>query len=46
VQLEERNLAASLGTPYREYRRRVPMFLPRPGFGLRPSADNSGAEVS
>jgi methanethiol S-methyltransferase len=32
VQLEERDLVASLGTPYREYRRRVPMFVPRPGF--------------
>jgi methanethiol S-methyltransferase len=46
VQLEERDLAASLGTPYREYRRRVPMFVPRPGFGLRSSADNWRAEVS
>jgi methanethiol S-methyltransferase len=32
VQLEERDLVSSLGTPYREYRRRVPMFVPRPGF--------------
>jgi methanethiol S-methyltransferase len=31
VQLEERDLAASLGGQYREYRRLVPMFVPRPG---------------
>jgi methanethiol S-methyltransferase len=30
VRFEERDLAASLGTPYAEYRRRVPMLVPRP----------------
>ncbi|MDT7723068.1 MAG: methanethiol S-methyltransferase, partial [Mycobacterium sp.] len=35
VQLEERDLAASLGTPYLEYRRRVPMLVPRPGFATQ-----------
>ncbi|HUB55343.1 MAG TPA: isoprenylcysteine carboxylmethyltransferase family protein [Mycobacterium sp.] len=35
VQFEERDLAASLGQPYREYRRRVPMLVPRPGFATR-----------
>jgi methanethiol S-methyltransferase len=35
VQFEERDLAASLGKPYREYRRRVPMLVPRPGFATR-----------
>jgi methanethiol S-methyltransferase len=35
VQFEERDLAASLGQPYREYRRRVPMLVPRPGFNTR-----------
>jgi methanethiol S-methyltransferase len=35
VRFEERDLAASLGNPYREYRRRVPMLVPRPGFATR-----------
>jgi methanethiol S-methyltransferase len=35
VQLEERDLAASIGRPYREYRRLVPMLVPRPGFAAR-----------
>lgn len=30
VQLEERDLGAALGPEYRDYRRRVPMLLPRP----------------
>jgi protein-S-isoprenylcysteine O-methyltransferase Ste14 len=30
VQLEERNLVAALGDQYRDYRRDVPMLLPRP----------------
>jgi methanethiol S-methyltransferase len=30
VQLEERNLVAALGDQYRDYRREVPMLLPRP----------------
>ncbi|MGH3558328.1 MAG: methanethiol S-methyltransferase [Mycobacterium sp.] len=30
VQLEERDLVAALGTQYRNYRRQVPMLLPRP----------------
>lgn len=30
VQLEERTLVTELGAPYRDYRRRVPMLLPRP----------------
>jgi hypothetical protein len=34
-QLEERDLATSLGTPYLEYRRRVPMLVPRPGFATQ-----------
>lgn len=33
IRLEERDLAAELGDPYREYRARVPMLVP----GLRPS---------
>jgi methanethiol S-methyltransferase len=30
VQLEERDLVAALGDQYRDYRRDVPMLLPRP----------------
>jgi methanethiol S-methyltransferase len=30
VRLEERDLVAELGQPYRDYRQRVPMLLPRP----------------
>jgi len=31
IQLEERDLAQYLGEPYREYRERTPMLVPRPG---------------
>lgn len=31
VRLEEKDLAATLGAPYREYQREVPMLMPLPG---------------
>ena len=37
VQLEERDLLRVFGDRYREYRRRVPMLLPRPGSGQKES---------
>jgi len=43
VQLEERDLAASLGAAYERYRERVPMLLPLPrrAKGIEPPADTS-----
>lgn len=39
VHIEERDLVASLGTPYRDYQRRVPMLVPRPKIATpRPEA--------
>jgi methanethiol S-methyltransferase len=38
VQFEERDLIAEFGATYQEYRRRVPMLLPRM-FGRRPAED-------
>ncbi|OBJ86176.1 methanethiol S-methyltransferase [Mycobacterium asiaticum] len=40
LQLEERDLLAAMGDQYRDYRRRVPMLLPRPRH--RASADVQG----
>jgi protein-S-isoprenylcysteine O-methyltransferase Ste14 len=38
VRLEERDLAAQLGEPYRRYMRRVPRFVPRPAALTRRAA--------
>lgn len=43
VQLEERDLAAHHGTPYVEYRKRVPMFFPRLLDKRRVAATEQGA---
>jgi protein-S-isoprenylcysteine O-methyltransferase Ste14 len=38
VQLEERDLVAALGSQYRDYRRDVPMLLPRPRWHITEAA--------
>jgi len=35
IQIEERDLVALLGAPYRDYRARTPMLLPWPGIKQR-----------
>lgn len=41
VRLEERMLVAAYGDEYRQYRRAVPMFFPRPGRSVRSSSDHT-----
>ena len=42
VQLEERDLMAHFGDVYRQYRQRVPAFVPLPGRAWRVDADTAG----
>lgn len=43
VRLEERMLMDAFGEAYSEYRRRVPMFIPRPWRSFDPASDVSDA---
>jgi methanethiol S-methyltransferase len=44
IQFEERDLVTEHGAPYQDYRRRVPMLLPR--FGRRQTADQTVAATT
>jgi protein-S-isoprenylcysteine O-methyltransferase Ste14 len=45
VRIEERDLEAALGERYRDYQRRVPRLLPRPGVHYDPASETPDASA-